>query len=1254
MIKSVPQTVLPLELSKEQIDRLTGLNLTLGERLEKLGTLRPEMLQDLTAAMKGTLATQPDFPGIAEEVRNRQQIVHLTHADPNILNLPWRLATEDLPLLYLTKGKPATADLPLLQADNPPLKILVMISSPEDGTWESRLSYEEEEDQIMAAFEPLFDLGQVQVDFTDDGSLENLEEKLAANQYHILHFSGHGIYRDGVGYLALEDHLTMNKRMVTAADFAATFQKKPEHMPALVVLSSCQTAQGQLEQGMQSVADELLLKEVPAVVAMSVSVTDYFATYFASALYQQLASKEPLHRAFREAIARTRQHESERYPQILPSQWMIPQLFVSRRVDRPVDWAKADDTLQFAAYKFVSGKVGLQTQKREGYRFVGRRRDRKRIFPSLNTSNSVLLKGQGGVGKTAMAEYIVQRLVAKDQRVRPFIFNETNANLNTVLSELRKFLEERDLEDVVFEAEDKYGDNAFKEFRYLFSKVKKECSPVFIFDNLETFQSGPGKVLKDTHSDLKEVLDFFYQKQMPLILTCRYAVAECPDIPDFDLNQVSRNDFLKKALQLALKDLPKKIRQKNLAHLLEERLTFRDVIGWLHETFGGNYRALEFFDEIFANKKDKLPEALKTLADFKKTYAKDTEATRQKMSKNLLFEELLQLLDEEEKHTLRLLTRFRIPVLVTALQMQRPGLAYAQLLDTLLELTLIERHPDLEHPELVYHYVTPLVKDLVNNAFAETIDFSPEQAGRYHRAVHKEVNLRNYNDLEEAFYFFVEAKNGAALNEVGSRLCGFYYNSSQFQTCLQFGLQVYELNQEETSWSILNRIGQVCDIFGKGDQALFFYQICQTKAEAENNLENKGTTLNNISQIYDARGDYETALKYLEDSLAISRQIGDKEGEGTTLNNFGLVYHKRGSYEKALEHYEQSLLIRRQIGDKSGEGWTLNNISQIYDARGDYEAALKYLEDSLVIMRQIGDKQGEGMTLNNIATTAHARGDYEAALKYLEDSLAISRQIGDKSGEGVTLNNISQIFKARGDYETALKYLEDSLEIRRQIGDKSGESTTLNNISQIYDARGDYETALRYLEDSLLISRRIGDKSGEGTTLNNISQIYDARGDYETALKYLEDSLAIIRQIGDKQVEGTTLNNISRIYDARGDYERALKYLEDSLLIRRQIGDKSGEAYTLHNMAAIAKQNGDIEKYMEYEVKSYQMVSEIGDGYATSVIGAELGIFLCQNEQIEQGLQLLEKSLSISQSSGLPNVDQIASIISHFKSQQNG
>jgi tetratricopeptide (TPR) repeat protein len=1086
----IPHKTLKLNLTESQIHKLTQLNEILSQKLEQIGTLRPEMLADLTIEIKRILEAQTEFQNIAAKIQNKQTRLHLTHDNPNILNLPWRLATQNLENLYLTKGKNIERDLPILKADNPPLKILVMISSPENSDYDSILDYEKEEDQIIQAFEPLFDIGQVEIDFTDDGSLENLAEKLAANRYHIVHFSGHGIYRDNTGYLALEDSLTMNQQMVKAEDFAQVFQLSLKNMPALIVLSSCQTAKGGTELGMQSVAGELLLKGLPAVIAMSVSVTDYFATYFASALYQFLAKKEPLFRAFQKAIGETHRHEQERNQNHLPSQWMIPQLFVSQQIMQPVDFGKDEQKLNFEAWKYIEGKeekTTVQTDRPKNYRFIGRRLNRREIFKKLKENPAILLKGQGGVGKTSMADYILKRLVVNEARVQPFIFNETDLSLTSVLKAIKDFLKKTPSSTFIGCAKNIHNNHAFKQFYYLFPHLKKECTPLFIFDNFESFQSGKGEKLKHEHGDLKAIIDYLLKEKIGLVITGRYSIPEFPDLPSKDLNYVHVNDFLKKALQLFLKQLPQKIQLTGL-DLLEDnkdRLTFREVVTWLHETFGGNYRALEFFNKLFLKKvietkdKAKLLETLHSISNFKKEHAQTAVETKQEMSKDILFEELLLLLSDDEKTTLRLLCHFRIPVLVTALQMQRHDLDYPKLFDELLELTLLERHIDLEHEALVYYYITPLVKGLVKETLGKEgmIEFSNEHAGNYHLWIQNEINIQKIVDLEEAFEFFKSSKNGEKLNIVGNTLCNFYYGISQYYYALRIGLEVHLVNVENTTWDILNIISMVFHIFGEEEKAIKFLELCLKKAKQEKNLDKQESSLNNLGEDYSKRSNYKKALDHFEQALKIQQEIGNKLSEGVTLNNIGQVYDAQGEYEDALDYYGRALVICKSLRNNRMEGLILNNISQIHQTLGDINKASDYLFKSLRFHKMANNKYGEGMTLNNLGTNANAIGDFKKALVFFEESLKIRREIGDKLGEGTNLNNIGQIYiYHQKNYVLASKYLNLALKINHEIGNKRGEVSSLHNIAMLAKEEKDYVKFFDFASRSYHLAVSINDK----------------------------------------------------------------------------------------------------------------------------------------------------------------------------------
>jgi tetratricopeptide (TPR) repeat protein len=1245
-------TTIQLTLNKDQKKRLLDYNEKIEERLEQGKILANISLQELINEMSNILSGHPEIAAAIEETEKGNHILlNLQHKDNRIVNLPWMKAKVDggrelssYEYLYLSKSPTGKFDATNSTNRMPlPLKVLVVVSSPEDIPPDQRLDYEKEEYQLLKAFEKLIDSGLVEIDFADDASLETLKQKVKANHYHIFHFSGHSKYdaEKNKAYLQMEDPVTMNTQRVEAKDFVRALNYKPKNKPPLVVLSSCQSGMGDTEASLSGISNRLVELDIPAVVSMGWSIGDDFASQFTAAMYEALVNEETLPMSFKKAVDHLYTYEAqwlaEKKLLVYPFQYLIPNLYLSRECEEFIDWNAPRKELKLNTSRYLFFKELLEHDK--DYLFIGRRKDKREILKPLFDSKPIMLLGQGGVGKTAMAEHLVQRIIARGRQDKMpyhvFIFSEKDKSVQELIKQLKEYLKNKNRYDLInpLEKIDKFSEQV----NYLAMVIGQLCKPIFIFDNLETFQEMKSGEIKSDHAELAQVLTVLANSEgHQLLITSRHPLPgeAFENIATHNLNHVSLNDFWKKCHNLELKFIADYFRHKKTIgiQLEKEKVSFEDIVRYLHQSFGGNYRALEWFNKKIKADKGHIDQTLESLDAFREKY-KDAELeVMQEMSQNLFFSQLTGLLSPKQANTLFLLTHFNIPVTAMALEMQNGNTRKSDLQNHtqyLQQLTLIEKlQPGPDLPE--YLYVSPLVKGLLaKNPLQNTsVDFSNDQAGHYHLYAFHNLGT-SLSDWEEAFIHFLEAKNREQVGELGLSITNFYFNLSLFQKALSFALPSFQLLQKDTPPNLLLFLGRIFRIFGMNDNASVVYDLALHAFKAMGDKAGEGTTLNNISQIWDTRGDYQKALEYLEQSLKIRREIGDKAGEGTTLNNFGLIFSRKGDYQQALEYYQQSLKIQREIGDKKNEGGLLNNISQIFKARGDYQKALSYLEQSLKIWREIGNKAGEGTTLNNLATTAYAGGDYQKALEYLEQALKIAREIGDKKNEGGLLNNISQIFQARGDYQKALEYLEQSLKIRREIGDKAGEGTTLNNISQIFQARGDYQQALSYLEQSLKIRREIGDKAGEGTTLSNIGLYYKVKGEYQKAIEYYEQSLKIRQEIGDKAGEGTTLNNLATTAYAGGDYQKALAYLEQSLKIAREIGDKKNEGGLLNNISQIWDARGDYQKALKYLEQSLKIRREIGDKAGEGTTLNNISQIWDARGDYQKALKYLEQSLKI-------------------------
>jgi hypothetical protein len=224
---------------------------------------------------------------------------------PELHAIPWELlrdAVDGVPAqeLAATNATPFSRYLagrwqpggPVLQR---PVKILVAIASPENL---------DEFELAEVEVEKEWELLQEATAGEDDIELTLLEqpctlasiEKALKKGYHILHFIGHGAYREKAGQAALymadddnqvklvfdEDVATMLNRQLSDPDLLVDKRLR------MVFLASCQTASRSPADAFRGLAPRLVAAGVPAVVAMQDLVPVDTARQFASTFYRQL------------------------------------------------------------------------------------------------------------------------------------------------------------------------------------------------------------------------------------------------------------------------------------------------------------------------------------------------------------------------------------------------------------------------------------------------------------------------------------------------------------------------------------------------------------------------------------------------------------------------------------------------------------------------------------------------------------------------------------------------------------------------------------------------------------------------------------------------------------------------------------------------------------------------------------------------------------------------------------------------------
>lgn len=263
----------------------------------------------------------------------------------DLARLPWELMHDETKYKYfaLRPDSPVVRYLEVpkpfaVRALKPPLRILVVAANPRRD-----LALGQERSNLEAALGQLRD---IELTFIDDATIQSIATAIseASRQrrgFHVLHYMGHGDFRDGRGVLLL--HKEGGGEDAVDAEAFNTVLQAAEDL-RLVFLNACNTAQSGgdgAHHPFAGVATALVFEGVPAVVAMQRPVPDAAAIVLAKNFYPYIAKGWPVDAAVSEG--RRQMFFASRDS----LDWAIPVLFM--RSPNGVLFDVADDPPQAGA-----------------------------------------------------------------------------------------------------------------------------------------------------------------------------------------------------------------------------------------------------------------------------------------------------------------------------------------------------------------------------------------------------------------------------------------------------------------------------------------------------------------------------------------------------------------------------------------------------------------------------------------------------------------------------------------------------------------------------------------------------------------------------------------------------------------------------------------------------------------------------------------------------------------------------------------
>ncbi len=335
-----------------------------------------------------------------DEARRRDATLRIKlrlNESPALLGLPWEYLYHRRRNLFLSQSTSSSLvyflELPIPApslAVTLPLRMLVVIANPVDLP---PLDVEREWTNVQQALRDLIQRGLLIVDRLPVATKAALQSALRRQEYHVLHFIGHGLFDEALqrGSLLFTQaseppELGMADPML-ADDLAQLLHN--ERTLNLVLLNACESSQTGSNNPFGGVAQALVQQGVPAVVAMRAPISDEAAITFSHEFYAALADGYAVDGALTEArvAIATRLGNGE---------WGVPQLLMhaqdgmlwqvgAQTTATAIDGAAISQDLSLLAGLMKSAIIrSLVTTYRADFRAAGEQIDRLSQYKDLH------------------------------------------------------------------------------------------------------------------------------------------------------------------------------------------------------------------------------------------------------------------------------------------------------------------------------------------------------------------------------------------------------------------------------------------------------------------------------------------------------------------------------------------------------------------------------------------------------------------------------------------------------------------------------------------------------------------------------------------------------------------------------------------------------------------------------------------------------------------------------------------------------
>ena len=934
----------------------------------------------------------------------------------------------------------------------PPLRALFILATPED---QQTLDVERELAVAQDALEDIIRTGNLSMEVLEEATLPALQDALTRENYHILHYIGHGTFSQNQqrGFLCFENRIGETE-LVSALQLNPLLDIAPTLR--IMIISACQSAQIGVLNAFDNVATGLLQNGLPAALTVPTSLSDESAIALLRTFYSQLTQGTPPVECLHHTQLALKQIDDNHPPERQRFDWGVPALYLRAQEMRLID----HDLPTLTSPTLVRRKDRTTAKLSLPAVFVNRVKE-------LHTSRAALqehipaicLWGKTGVGKSVLTAKLIEYADISLDNVLVIHCREL-VEPTIALEEIARFWRSHQTDDHLKAANlllDARRDPI--ERARTAQQIFGEQHYLIVFDDIDAWFDTPTHPnstgsARIANTAMRAIVRGFLSAgtATTYLFTTQRRWAEVEALPVEAKREIHLGALTQRQAILLMQSLP---------YLERESPVTKQGI---YRLIGGHPGVLKLLDGWLAS-----GNTLKTLLVNPPVEHRATEAWQQ-----YFLNDILDSFDSSEGQALMSMAVLKGPFSAGLVaKVSRIAVKYAvPLVKRWKKYSLLQFHhlDDAKDPWYTLH---PTVSDhiLARLGHNDLLEFHARAAAHYGAPfldeARRRVVARNLPTRSE--------KHIEWLARDGNGILGMWTRQTQ--------------NLEHARHSMKRALAWQYHLF---------------KAEE---FEAAAQIVRAIMPVLKRWGLYDLSESLLQRNAATVREPDC----APSLDELARLYIEHGHLNEALQVYENVYRMLKVKGAKPQMAHIMSRIAGIYAQLGDYDRAIKLNEATLPVMREIEDTAGESRCLHQLTTIYRQIEKHKTALVYGQAAKELDAKRGDVTGAATVTYEQGLILKQMGHFDNALGCFRKSLKVACEVDNEALTINSLREINTTCQNSAQIDSAIAALLKVLTLCQRRNAHEAI-RVLESLRDLYARQGDGEKATISAEQAQRLAQQ----------------------------------------------------------------------------------------------------------------------------------------------